>query len=98
MGAELWDITIALGILAGVALGCWRAYRAGKAGGTAPAVLNAANEEAVSLFLQEKVPFVRIFDLVREALDKHSVQPMDTLETVLAADRWARDFVRHQVE
>ncbi|GMV80156.1 MAG: 1-deoxy-D-xylulose 5-phosphate reductoisomerase [Planctomycetota bacterium] len=74
------------------------AYRAGKAGGTAPAVLNAANEEAVSLFLQEKVPFVRIFDLVREALDKHSVQPMDTLETVLAADRWARDFVRHQVE
>ncbi|MBE7464925.1 MAG: 1-deoxy-D-xylulose-5-phosphate reductoisomerase [Planctomycetes bacterium] len=74
------------------------AYRAGKAGGTAPAVLNAANEEAVSLFLQEKVPFVRIFDLVREALDKHSVQPMDSLETVLAADRWARDFVRHQVD
>ena len=33
MGAELWDITIALGILAGVALGCWRAYRAGKAVG-----------------------------------------------------------------
>ncbi|MCZ7648543.1 MAG: 1-deoxy-D-xylulose-5-phosphate reductoisomerase [Planctomycetota bacterium] len=74
------------------------AYEAGRKGGTAPAVLNAANEEAVRLFLEDRIPFVRIFELVGEALRAHDVQPLDGLETVLAADRWARERVRRQVE
>ena len=69
------------------------AYDAGKRGGTAPAVLNAANEAAVALFLEGKTRFCGIFDLVGAALAAHTVQPVENLETVLEADRWAREFV-----
>jgi len=72
------------------------AYAAGKRGGTAPAVLNAANEQAVALFLEGKIKFCGIFDLVRAALDAHPAQQMDNLETVLQADGWARRFVADQ--
>jgi 1-deoxy-D-xylulose-5-phosphate reductoisomerase len=70
------------------------AYDAGRKGGTLPAVLNAANEEAVALFLKDKIRFCGIFDLVGEALSAHAVTQADSLETVLAADAWAREFVR----
>jgi len=70
------------------------AYRAGRQGGTAPAVMNAANEEAVAAFLEDRIRFTRIFDLVGEALGRHTVRAMDRLETVLEADRWAREQVR----
>jgi 1-deoxy-D-xylulose-5-phosphate reductoisomerase len=73
------------------------AYRAGRLGGTAPAVMNAANETAVALFLEDKIRFTRIFGLVGEALAKHTVRSMDRLETVLEADRWAREEVRKAV-
>lgn len=69
------------------------AYDAGKRGGTVPAVLNAANEEAVRLFLDGKIRFGGIFDRVGEALAAHTACPMDGLDAVLAADRWAREFV-----
>ena len=69
------------------------AYDAGEKGGTAPAVLNAANEAAVALFLEGKTKFCGIFDLVGEALAAHVVQPVENLSTVLEADRWARQFV-----
>jgi 1-deoxy-D-xylulose-5-phosphate reductoisomerase len=69
------------------------AYEAGKTGGTAPAVLNAANEQAVALFLEGKIKFCGIFDLVRAALSAHSVQKVENLDTVLQADAWARRFV-----
>ena len=73
----------------------FRLIKAGKAGGTAPAVLNAANEQAVSLFLDDKITFWRassIWSKVR-ALNAHAVEPVDALETVLEADAWARRFV-----
>jgi 1-deoxy-D-xylulose-5-phosphate reductoisomerase len=70
------------------------AYCAGRAGGTAPAVMNAANEEAVRLFLEDRIRFTRIFDLVGGALAAHTVRRMDRLETVLEAVRWARGHVR----
>jgi len=70
------------------------AYSAGERGGTAPAVLNAANEEAVALFLEGKITFCGIFDKVSEALAAHTVRPVDRLETVLEADRWARRYVK----
>ncbi len=62
------------------------AYAAARAGGTAPAVLNAANEVAVGLFLQEAIPFTAIPRLIAEALDRHPVRPVRTVEEVLAAD------------
>ena len=71
------------------------AYDAGRRGGTAPAVLNAANEQAVSLFLDDKIKFCGIFDRVGQALAAHKEKPVDDLETVLEADRWAREFVRN---
>lgn len=71
-------------------------YRALAAGGTAGAVLNAANEAAVGLFLDNRIPFGDIPRLVARALDSHQVGAADTLDAVLAADRWARDLVAGQ--
>jgi 1-deoxy-D-xylulose-5-phosphate reductoisomerase len=73
------------------------AYKAGQEGGVAGAVLNAANEVAVNLFLEERIAFGRIPVLVEEALAAHRREPADSLERVLTADRWARDFVARSV-
>ena len=64
---------------------------AGRAGGTAPAVFNAANEEAVAGFLAGVIPFTGIADVIARALDAHDPAPADSLDQVLAADRSARD-------
>jgi len=66
------------------------AYKALEMGGTAPAVLSAADEVAVGLFLQGKIPFTRIVPLVEEVLSSHVPLTGETLEEVLEADRWAR--------
>ena len=65
---------------------------AGRAGGTAPAVFNAANEVAVAGFLQGQVPFTAIADIIARALDAHVPQRADTLDTVMEADRRAREM------
>jgi 1-deoxy-D-xylulose-5-phosphate reductoisomerase len=62
------------------------AYAAARAGGTAPAILNAANEVAVGLFLREAIPFTAIPRLIAEALDRHPVRQVRSVEEVLAAD------------
>ncbi|MCR4428061.1 MAG: 1-deoxy-D-xylulose-5-phosphate reductoisomerase [Caldiserica bacterium] len=66
------------------------AYKALEMGGTAPAVLSAADEVAVGLFLEGKIPFTRIVPLVEEVLSRHGPQSGGTLEEVLGADLWAR--------
>jgi 1-deoxy-D-xylulose-5-phosphate reductoisomerase len=66
------------------------AWQAMAAGGTAPAILNAANEVAVSAFLQGKVAFLAIPALVANALSTLSVESADTLAVLLAADQRAR--------
>ncbi|HSR90572.1 MAG TPA: 1-deoxy-D-xylulose-5-phosphate reductoisomerase [Gemmatimonadales bacterium] len=72
----------------------FRAYSAGlsagRAGGTAPAVFNAANETAVAAFLDGRVPFGRISDTIERVLDEHDPAPAGDLDTVRAADRWSR--------
>lgn len=73
------------------------AYEAGKAGGTLPAVLNAANEEAVYAFLRKEISFTRIFSLVAAAVDAHHVQPATSLAAVREADRWARAYVHDKL-
>ena len=65
---------------------------AGRAGGTAPAVFNAANEVAVAGFLQGRVGFTAIADIIARALDAHVPQRADTLDTVMEADRRAREL------
>lgn len=59
-------------------------------GGTAMAVLNAANEIAVDAFLREQIGFLAIPDLIEKVLGKHQVQAADTMEKVFDADIWAR--------
>lgn len=66
------------------------AYVAGKAKGTLPAVLNAANEEAVNLFLKGKINFNQIPVKIKAVIDKHCNKENPTLEDILEADRWAR--------
>jgi 1-deoxy-D-xylulose-5-phosphate reductoisomerase len=70
------------------------AYRALEKGGTAPAALNAANEEAVAAFLDGKAPFPAIPDSIREVLEAEPETGAGTLEDVLEADRRARERAR----
>jgi 1-deoxy-D-xylulose-5-phosphate reductoisomerase len=66
------------------------ARRAGEAGGTLPAVLNAANEVAVEAFVNRKINFPQITEIVRRTMDAHKVVLHPTLEQILEADAWAR--------
>jgi 1-deoxy-D-xylulose-5-phosphate reductoisomerase len=66
------------------------AYRALDGGGTLPAVLNAANEEAVAAFLAGRIPFTAIPDSIAEVMEAHPPVPVSALEDVLEADAWAR--------
>ena len=71
------------------------AYAVGKAGGSMPAVLNAANEQAVALFLEEKIHFLDIPKCIEKVCDRHSGQnnANPNLDDILAADKWARQQV-----
>ena len=66
------------------------ARRAGETGGTLPAVLNAANEVAVAAFLDGKIPFPRIWQLVEETMNRHTPIAHPSLDAILRADQSAR--------
>jgi 1-deoxy-D-xylulose-5-phosphate reductoisomerase len=74
------------------------ARAAGSAGGTAPAVLNAANEVAVAAFLEERIGFMDIPRVVRDALERVPAGDGATLESVLDADARARETARRSIE
>ncbi|HWJ03549.1 MAG TPA: 1-deoxy-D-xylulose-5-phosphate reductoisomerase [Verrucomicrobiae bacterium] len=67
------------------------AFAAGKRGGTLPAVMNAANEIAVNLFLEGKISFMAIMNLVEAVMAIHTVEETPDLTQILAADAWARE-------
>ncbi len=71
------------------------AYAAGRAAGSMPAVLNAANEQAVALFLEEKIQFLDIPRCIEWVCDRHSADncPNPSLDEIVAADQWARQEV-----
>jgi 1-deoxy-D-xylulose-5-phosphate reductoisomerase len=69
---------------------------AAERGGTAPAVLNAADEEAVEAFLAGRIGFLDIIDWIEKALAAHNTGPVGSVEDVLEADRWAREFLRER--
>jgi 1-deoxy-D-xylulose-5-phosphate reductoisomerase len=66
------------------------AYRALTAGGTLPAAMNAANEEAVSAFINERICLTEIPQVIESVMNDHSNQPAKDIETVLEADHHAR--------
>lgn len=69
------------------------AYAAGKVGGTMPTVLNAANEAAVSAFLEGKIRFLQIEDLIEKALSKHQTIEHPSLEVIQEVDQETRHYV-----
>lgn len=73
------------------------AYEAGRQGGSMPCVLNGANEQANSLFLNGRIRFLDIERLVEDAMRAHEWVDYPTLEQLLEIDQWARDFVLKRV-
>lgn len=71
--------------------GFWVVLGAGMAGGTAPAVANAADEVLVQAFLAGRIPFPAIADGIRDIIEKHEKKPVLKLEDIVEADRWARE-------
>ena len=72
------------------------AIEAAREGGTAPAVLNAADEMAVDAFIAGKIGFLEIIDWIEEALGAHRTAPIRGIEDVLEADRWTREFLSNR--
>jgi 1-deoxy-D-xylulose-5-phosphate reductoisomerase len=67
------------------------ALKAAENGGSMPAVLNGANEIAVASFLEGKIGFLDIPDLIEDVMGVHRPHPIDSIETVMEVDNWARD-------
>lgn len=69
------------------------AYEAVAAGGSMPTVFNAANEKAVSLFLDKKIRFLEIYDLIQGAMENHQVIQNPSVEQILEAEAETYDFI-----
>ena len=74
------------------------AYEAGQAGGTMPVVLNAANEIAVAAFLERKIPFTMIPELIEKVMDKHDNISRPSLEDIYLVDEWSRNITGEVME
>ena len=72
------------------------AYDAAKAGGTMPCVMNGANEAAVGAFLDGKIGFLDIYEIIERALDARENKLNPTFETLVEEDKWARGYV-HEI-
>lgn len=68
------------------------AIEAGRAGGTAPCVMNAANEIAVAAFLDGSIRFLDIYDIIEQTLSARSVRPAESFEILREEDAWARAY------
>lgn len=73
------------------------AVEAGRAGGTAPCVMNAANEVAVEAFLGGFIGFLDIYRIIEETLTARPVRPTVTFETLQEEDAWARQYARQRI-
>ncbi|HHV63510.1 MAG TPA: 1-deoxy-D-xylulose-5-phosphate reductoisomerase [Peptococcaceae bacterium] len=74
------------------------AYWCGETGGTLPAVLNAANEICVQAFLDGRIKFLDIVQLVENTCRQHKVSEAKDLDTILAADNWAREHTEEIIK
>ena len=66
------------------------AYEAARAGGSAPCVLNAANEVAVSAFLEHRIKYIDIYAIIRKVMSKHKLVNNPNLSDILTTDEWSR--------
>ena len=73
------------------------ALRAASAGGSMPTVFNAANEKAVALFLDRKISFLQIADLIEASMDRHRMLQAPTVEQILQAEQETYDFILSEV-
>jgi 1-deoxy-D-xylulose-5-phosphate reductoisomerase len=73
------------------------AFRALRAGGSLPVVLNAANEVAVAAFLAGRLRFMEISEVIERAIDTHAGGAVSTLAEVRKADAWAREFAQELI-
>lgn len=71
------------------------AYEAGKKGGTMPAVLSAANDSAVEMFLNGRIKFTDIPKIVAVTMKKHKFIKRPSLKQILEAEKWARESAKH---
>ena len=69
------------------------AYEAGRTGGSLPTVFNAANERAVSMFLNRKIGYLTIVDIIEGAMERHKVIPHPSVEQILEAERETYDYI-----
>ena len=69
------------------------AYDAAAAGGSMPTVFNAANEKAVGLFLSQKIPYLKITELIEECMNAHKKIENPSLEEILATEQWVYDRI-----
>src|SRR4029453_427754 len=74
------------------------AYRALEVGGTLPAAMNAANEEAVHAFIDGRLGLTEIPQVIESVMNSHSNESVRDIETVLAADGVARNLARAEIE
>lgn len=72
------------------------AYAAARRGGSLPTVFNAANEKAVALFLQKKITFLQIPELIESSMEAHKVVDNPTLEQVLEAEAAAYEYIKQK--
>lgn len=76
-------------VLRGLPLAC----KAGRTGGSMPTVFNAANEKAVALFLDRKIRFLDIYDIIEDAMDAHTIIENPSLEQVLETEQWVYEHI-----
>lgn len=76
-------------VLKGLPLAC----KAGRIGGSMPTVFNAANEKAVALFLDRKIRFLDIYDIIENAMDAHTIIENPSLEQVLETEQWVYEHI-----
>lgn len=73
------------------------AYEAQTAGGSMPTVYNAANEKAVGLFLDRKISYLQIPELIAESMAQHTVIPNPTVEDILATEAAVYEYISGKV-
>ena len=73
------------------------AYEASKIGGSMPTVFNAANEKAVALFLDNKIRFLQIYELIRASMDNHKAVADPTVEQILSAEQECYEFIKSKL-
>ena len=76
-------------VLKGLPLAC----KAERIGGSMPTVFNAANEKAVALFLDRKIRFLDIYDIIENAMDAHTIIENPSLEQVLETEQWVYEHI-----